>query len=1062
MKPLTLEMTAFGSYAETAAIDFRKFHRGLFLITGDTGAGKTTIFDAIIFALYGTSSGTERKPDMMHCDFVSKSQDTVVELRFEQSGREYTVRRTLHFSKKRGSEDEYGDAKPDGVLKGPDGLVISGANHVTEKITQILGLNKEQFRQIVMLAQGEFKQFLKADSERKNEILGKLFDNSLYVRYQEMIIQASGKLWKERKDGEERISTLMEQVFHFPEGSDDLLKEDFLPGSPSLEENLQKLIEQEEILQKHCAKVLKEHREVLDRLNIEKGEAKGRNDLLEEKETKTQHLQELLKQESQQDALQKRLEQVESVCYKILPERKLFEEAEKRQNTCEEAIRFLEGQLQELGTARQDAEEKAAGISSLQEETEKTTRQIQTLTDILPAYRKCRDLEEEISDRRNRIEKTKQELSGRKEAYSSLEQKIREMQDEIKQLEHSPKRRQNAEEQLRDLNSRCEELAGEHGILPRRDAVILLEIELQDMTKQIHVLEEEALKANIRSAALYQAYLAGQSGILAAKVRKELEEKGTALCPVCGTSLCKGQELHLAEPEKGVPSAEDVDQARKEAERKEHARREKVQDSEYLLSDISKKKEEIVNAAKKLLSGNAGWEQLKEPGVLERMQSDLQTEISEWERKLEEAKKQEQKCQDLTNNLPHSLEELSKTNGDVMALESRFLSGTSELMRREEEYAEQKKALPFSGEEEIQSEILDLNTRKGMLERTIRELQDAREEARKQYDKAEGSLKTEQDSLPVRKKETAAASEKMAAVLEKEGFSSLEKAREQLNGLSDPEQWIKETRNRLETYRNDLHATKGRVEELKERTKDWQKQDLAILEEQILQADALVGRANEEKNEKDNLLKNHKDVFQAVKEEKGKLAGTQKAWDMLNRLSALASGYAGEGGKLTFDRYVMGTTFREIIERANIRLEIMSGGQYELVHRVEAGRKNAKAGLEIEVLDHNTGIRRESATLSGGESFLVSLALALGLSDVVQSHSGGQALDTLFIDEGFGSLDDASLDKAMEVLNSLSDDAHHLVGIISHVGRLEECITQKIVVKNGRKGSSFELLGVER
>ena len=158
----------------------------------------------------------------------------------------------------------------------------------------------------------------------------------------------------------------------------------------------------------------------------------------------------------------------------------------------------------------------------------------------------------------------------------------------------------------------------------------------------------------------------------------------------------------------------------------------------------------------------------------------------------------------------------------------------------------------------------------------------------------------------------------------------------------------------------------------------------------------------------------------------------------------------------------MGTPCREIIERANIRLEIMSGGQYELVHRVEAGRKNAKAGLEIEVLDHNTGIRRESATLSGGESFLVSLALALGLSDVVQSHSGGQALDTLFIDEGFGSLDDASLDKAMEVLNSLSDDAHHLVGIISHVGRLEECITQKIVVKNGRTGSSFELSGVER
>lgn len=1062
MKPITLEMTAFGSYAETAVIDFRKFHRGLFLITGDTGAGKTTIFDAIIFALYGTSSGTERKPDMMHCDFVSKSQDTAVELRFEQSGKEYTVRRTLHFSRKRGTEDEYGDAKPDGVLKGPDGLVISGANHVTEKITQILGLNKEQFRQIVMLAQGEFKQFLKADSERKNEILGKLFDNSLYVRYQEMIIQASGKLWKERKDGEERIRTTMEQVFQPPADATDLQEEDFLPGSPSLEENLQKLIEQEEILQKHCSKALQESREVLDRLHTEKGEAKGRNDLLEEREAKEQHLRMLQEQETAHHTLKKRMEQVEAVCYKILPEQKLFEEAEKRLQTCEEAICFLEEQLKELGSARQYAEEKAAGISSLQEEKENTARQIQALTDVLPAYRKFRDLEEEISNRRNRIGKTKQELSGSKEAFSSLEQKIREVQDEIKQLERSPELRQNAEEQVRNLNSRCEELAGEHGILPCRDAVFLLEEELQGATEEVDVLTQEALEASTKSAVLYQAYLAGQSGILAAKVRKELEEKGTALCPVCGTSLCKGQELHLAEPEKGVPSTEDVDQARKEAEQKEHARREKAQASEYLIANISRKKEEIVKAGEKLLSGIVGWEQLKEPGFLERMMSDLQTETSGWKKKLEEANKQEQRFQTLKNDLPSSLEELSKTNGDVMALESRLLSETAELTRREEEYAEQKNALPYSGEEQIQAQIEELNKSKETLEQSIRELRNAREEARKQYDIAEGALKTEQDSLPVRKKETAAAYEKMTAVLEKEGFSSLEKALEQLNGLADPEQWIKETRSRLETYQNDLHATKTRVKDLKEQTKGWQKQDLALMEEQIQEADTQFKHVNDEKNKQDNLLKNHKDVCQAVKEEKGKLAGTQKAWDMLNRLSALASGYAGEGGKLTFDRYVMGTTFREIIERANIRLEIMSGGQYELVHRVEAGRKNAKAGLEIEVLDHNTGIRRESATLSGGESFLVSLALALGLSDVVQSHSGGQALDTLFIDEGFGSLDDASLDKAMEVLNSLSDDAHHLVGIISHVGRLEECITQKIVVKNGRKGSSFELLGVER
>ena len=202
-------------------------------------------------------------------------------------------------------------------------------------------------------------------------------------------------------------------------------------------------------------------------------------------------------------------------------------------------------------------------------------------------------------------------------------------------------------------------------------------------------------------------------------------------------------------------------------------------------------------------------------------------------------------------------------------------------------------------------------------------------------------------------------------------------------------------------------------------------------------------------------------VYDNIKIEKAKLSKTDYASKILSKLSDLASGSNGEGGKLSFDRYVMGATFREVIEKANIRLEIMSGGQYQLIHQMEAGRKNAKAGLDIEVLDRNTGIQRESASLSGGESFIVSLALALGLSDVVQSHSGGQALDTLFIDEGFGTLDDGVLDKAVQVLESLSDGSHHLVGIISHVSRLEESIPQKIVVRNSDKGSSLKIEGVE-
>jgi len=251
------------------------------------------------------------------------------------------------------------------------------------------------------------------------------------------------------------------------------------------------------------------------------------------------------------------------------------------------------------------------------------------------------------------------------------------------------------------------------------------------------------------------------------------------------------------------------------------------------------------------------------------------------------------------------------------------------------------------------------------------------------------------------------------------------------------------------------------IQDLEAQTKGQKQVDLQILQGQIDEAEKESAEAEQALNSCQNLLRNHQSVYETIRHEKEILAGSDQAYAVLNRLSELAVGSNSEGGKLSFDRYVMGATFREIIEKANIRLEIMSGGQYQLVHQSESHARNRIAGLDIEVLDRNTGVQRESSSLSGGESFIVSLALALGLSDTVQSHSGGQALDTMFVDEGFGTLDDNVLDKAVQVLNSLSDGGHHLVGIISHVSRLEESIPQKISVSKGERGSVLRVMGTE-
>ena len=213
MKPITLVMEAFGSYAEKAEIRFNDFDHGLFLISGETGAGKTMIFDAIAFALYGRTSGGERDPLRMHCDRVSPSVDTEVRLVFLQNGREYTVKRTLHFSKKRGTEDEYGDAKQDAVLTEPDHITVKGQEKVTERCSQLLGMDVEQFRKIVMLAQGEFREFLRANSDRKNEILGRLFDNSAFTRYQNLLNGARSLLSERRRDSQEKLKALIDDGF---------------------------------------------------------------------------------------------------------------------------------------------------------------------------------------------------------------------------------------------------------------------------------------------------------------------------------------------------------------------------------------------------------------------------------------------------------------------------------------------------------------------------------------------------------------------------------------------------------------------------------------------------------------------------------------------------------------------------------------------------------------------------------------------------------------------------------------------------------------------------------
>ena len=302
----------------------------------------------------------------------------------------------------------------------------------------------------------------------------------------------------------------------------------------------------------------------------------------------------------------------------------------------------------------------------------------------------------------------------------------------------------------------------------------------------------------------------------------------------------------------------------------------------------------------------------------------------------------------------------------------------------------------------------------------------------------------------------AAAAKAASTALRETSFADAAAVAEALRPCRgmEPELWLRQEQTALSDYLHERKATEAALRELTEQTAGRDRVDLAALETAFDEAEAACQALRQQSRSLGQWLEATVRVRDQARGLLDALAATDGAWTRLEQLGSMAVGAAGQGGKLSFDRYVMGAVFRDVLEMANRRLDRISGGRYQLEHKTEADRASARAGLEIEILDLSSGKRRPSASLSGGEAFYTSLALALGLSDVVQSHTGGMRLDALFIDEGFGSLDDDMLDNALAVLNDLSR-GDRLVGIISHVDKLSASIPQKIVVKNSPQGSSL-------
>ena len=921
MRPLKLTISAFGPYADQQELDFTKLGQsGLYLITGDTGAGKTTIFDAITFALFGEASGDSRKADMLRSKYAKAETPTFVELTFSHGEKEYTVRRNPEYTRAKTRGTGTTNEKASAQLFSPDGDVLDGkVKEVDNAIRDIIGLTQEQFSQIAMISQGEFRKLLQANTTERQKIFREIFKTEMYDVLQKRLKNEANRI--EQQLGEVKRSTA-QYIGSILCHEDSLYAVDVRKAKEG------------GIL---TADVL----ELLENLLAEDEEAKQRlGELLTDKNSQ---IEVLTREVTQAETHQKNKEELAK---KQEEEKNLTLETEQAQMSLQQAKETI----------------------PQQELLEKKINEIDLL---LPSY-------DELDEKLDFLTAKEEELKEAEENQTAAQDRVDTLSSEIAALKEEHKSLENAAVVFEQLTAHRSNLVSNKEAL---DTLISDIKELETQQKKLRTLQEGYLTAcseMTRLQGIYntknKAFLDEQAGILASSL------VSGSPCPVCGST----EHPHPAILSEGAPTEADVKQAEQALE---VAKEEMVEANKAASTQNGKVSSDVEKVSSNIhvLLGDISVEEAGNVAA-ERVGA-LSDDIKKVDEDISAADKKKKRKAQLDTQLPEK--------------ESALVASTDEL-------------------NSLKAEIASLNTAVEQLKKNVEELKK--------------KLPYESRSVAVAERATRAKKK-----------DDLKKA------LEDSETVFK---NKIEA----LAGVQSAVETLRKQLADKQDVDLEGL---TAQKDLLT-------QERDQLIEEQNDVgtrlsvnVSARDNIAAKAAETTKleqryAW--VKALSDTANGTVIGKDKVMLETYIQTTYFDRILERANLRLRKMSGGQYDLKRREEADNKKAQSGLDLNIVDHINATERSVNTLSGGESFLASLALALGLSDEVQASTGIR-LDTLFVDEGFGSLDPEALSKAYNTLAGLTD-GNRLVGIISHVAELKEKIEHQIVVKKDRDGASRAFIEV--
>lgn len=921
MKPLKLTISAFCSYADQTEIDFTKLgSSGLYLITGDTGAGKTTIFDAVTFALYGESSGSSRLVSTLRSKYADPAAETFVEMEFQYRDKVYRIRRNPEYERpaKRGGGMARERADAEFCYLNGD-IIASGSSLVNAAVEKLIGINKDQFTQISMIAQGDFRKLLLAGTQERSEILRKLFDTKIYQEIQNKLFEESAKLGGEYRTQKAAIDQYMQGAVA-EKGS-------------SLQASLENAKADGGFL-------------IADFLDL-------LCQILSEDNRRKEELQKAA------DLLATELAAVNQAIGKA-------EDNEKDRKR----IGVLQREIEELQPRLQITEQTKNEFFAKKNDVEKLAVQISELENQLAVYQK-------LSDGLRIYQAKTAELQEQRDNQSSYAAKQAQCQSQIEETKEKAESLKNIDAEAVALANRQKELAEKINFA--RKLYKAIDDYLKDC-RQLKAAQKSYMtagKAKNQAAAVYaqmeNSYFNEQAGILAERLQDG--EK----CPVCGSLSHPCPAAKSAQ----APSEEELEAAKSDMEEK---REEFVKQSNLcneLLGRTQSLAKNLTAEYCRILGEEPDGENwpcnLQRVLVLGRELAAANqkntADLKACAEKQEQKKNLERDLPVYENNLVKIMENLNETIKLIAALtaETSSLLDNINVLRQN---------LSYEDEAAAKNAVIDLKNQKALLMKKI-------EDSQKAYDECRADLQSKNMELKTLQSRTA-----KAGVFD-------------LDVIYDRRAELSEKQKALQNWQDDVS----------------------------------------------HRIKNNSGVLQNIERHREMLAATEKRWQWVKALYDTASGQLGGKDKVMLETYIQATYFDRIIRRANLRLQKMTGGQYSLERCKTAANLKKQSGLDLNIIDHINYSKRSVSSLSGGESFKASLALALGLSDEIQSSSGGIQLDSMFVDEGFGSLDTDSLNQAISALVLLTD-SNKQVGIISHVSELKNRINNQLVVSKDQNGCS--------